>query len=89
MKPNNVVGIYSLYVTIMVENNLQGHTKKGYNLGEEISDLGCRLRNLECGVNKKFITVEEFSAEHDPNIKGCIERCSCILPRPDGCMQNF
>lgn len=53
-------------------------TKEQYDLGEEISDLGCRLQKHECGINKIFIIVAEYTAEHDSNIKGCIERCSCI-----------
>ncbi|VDN58769.1 unnamed protein product [Dracunculus medinensis] len=71
------------------KHNLKKYIRKEYNIGEEISDLGCRLRNRRCGINKKFITVAEFSAEHDPNIKGCIERCICAFTRPDGCMRNF
>ncbi|VDN58778.1 unnamed protein product [Dracunculus medinensis] len=62
---------------------------KEYNVGEEISDLGCRLRNFQCGTNKKFIVVGEYSAKHNPNIKGCIERCSCIMAGPGDCMHNF
>ncbi|VDN58774.1 unnamed protein product [Dracunculus medinensis] len=79
----------SLYAITNGMHDFKMYIGNEYHLGEEISDLGCRLRNHECGINKKFIAVEEFSTEHDPNIKGCIERCSCILAEPGDCMQNL
>lgn len=65
--------------------------KQQYKLGDEVTDLDCRLSNYKCGMNRIFVHFEEYITEYS-NIKGCIQRCVCVAgyeKRADDCILNI
>lgn len=51
---------------------IQWYCEGGFcQLRKKIYDYGCRLSGLECGINMKFITVQQLNDEI------CIQECKC------------